>query len=485
MSALRALAAAAPVPVFVAIGADAGDHIDDLGLQPSLQRVASPRHASVLLVAGEVREHDVAALRRLHDQLPHPRATLCWACDAPANFGAPRTLPPNRDPVPALRELYRQLLAGEHPSEPDLLPDEPPAPWRGVGEYGQGGKGMMGGAPYGRPMPMTDDDLRDGLALDAYTLRLGPFMPTLPAGLVLSLTVQGDVIQHAHMESPPLWPAPPSSSHAPYDGAVRQVEPFDGSSLLKETGAAAFAGSRPRDPGLVGSLAAKSREHDDRDAPDNARTLAHREYRRAAQHLRCIARLLAVLELASLAERCRRMACAVEHGEPCSIDALRRALVRSGAFAAIPPGLGTLDPLMATVLGGTARRAADVGVGERRHDQAGREPDRNALMQRDGDVRARLHQWLDEAEQSMRLAHRAGDVALSTASRADELDAEHDPLPADKAVAIRGVFTTLLRGLEWHEAMLVINSFEVAALRRMYCPPGDAPHAATHSGHAT
>src|SRR3546814_3144822 len=56
---------------------------------------------------------------------------------------------------------------------------------------------MMGGKPYGRPMAMTDEDLRDGLALDAYTACFGPFLSVLPPGLLLELTLQGDVIQSA------------------------------------------------------------------------------------------------------------------------------------------------------------------------------------------------------------------------------------------------------------------------------------------------
>lgn len=492
MSALRALAAAAPVAVFVAVGEGTSDRVDDLCLRAEIERVASPRHASVLLVAGGVRERDVASLRRLHDQLPHPRATLCWASDIPAHFGTPRTLPPDAAPVPALRELYRQLLTGEHPSESDLLPDEPPAPWRGIGEYGQGGKGMMGGTPYGRPMPMTDDDLRDGLALDAYTLRLGPFMPTLPAGLVLTLTLQGDVIQHARMESPPLWPAPPSSPHAAHAAAVREVEPLDDSSILHKQGssAAASKGSKLGDSDATGSSAGQRGQDDSRYTPGIARTLAHREHQRAAQHLRGVARMLAVLELAPLAERCRRMACAIQHGDSVPIAPLRRALVRSGAFAAIPAGLGQLDPPMARALGGAALRAAGHAVDERLYDRAYRELNFRVLTQRDGDVRARLHQWLDEAEQSMHLASRAGDLAPAAASHADERDVGHDPLPADDAANMpapnHDAFATLLCGLEWNEAMLVINSFDVAALRRMYRPPKDPPEeaGATHHGHA-
>src|SRR3546814_16968041 len=94
-------------------------------------------------------------------------------------------------------------MTGERRSEDDLLPDEPPVAWRGKGDHGQGGEGMMGGKPYGRPMAMTAEDLRDGLALDAYTACFGPFLPMLPPGLQLELTLQGDVVQSARVRRPP------------------------------------------------------------------------------------------------------------------------------------------------------------------------------------------------------------------------------------------------------------------------------------------
>jgi hypothetical protein len=140
-------------------------------------------------------------------------------------------------------------------------------------------------------------------------------------------------------------------------------------------------------------------------------------------------------------------------------------------------------------LGGAALRAAGDAVDERLHDRAYRELDFRVLTQRDGDVRARLHQWLDEAEQSMHLASRAGDLAPAAASHADERDVGHDPLPADDAVNMpapnHDAFATLLCGLEWNEAMLVINSFDVAALRGMYVSPKVSPETdGTDHGHA-
>ncbi len=70
-----------------------------------------------------------------------------------------------RDRVPEIVRLHRALLLGRS-SSPPILPDVEPSPWRGVGPYGQGGKGMTGGVPYGRPLAGRGPD-RDGLELDA------------------------------------------------------------------------------------------------------------------------------------------------------------------------------------------------------------------------------------------------------------------------------------------------------------------------------
>lgn len=176
---LSRLAAKAPAPVFACIGPGMQAAVERLCLSPALDRVETPRAAAILLVAGEIPGHAQETLDRVHDQLPHPRRTYRWDGTG--------------DPVPALSDLWRDLAAGGD-TEDDRRPDVPPNEWRGIGPHGQGGKGMMGGTPYGRPMAMTADDPRDGLALDAYTARIGPFAPMLPPGLVLEVTLQGDVI---------------------------------------------------------------------------------------------------------------------------------------------------------------------------------------------------------------------------------------------------------------------------------------------------
>lgn len=209
---LRRLAAQAPVPLFAAIGRNGSRPVADLARHPGVCLESSPRHAAVLLVAGELRAADLEDLRRLHDQIPHPRATLWWGTAVAFPHG--ETLPTTANPFDAVRALYGALMEGRRETEPDLLPDEPPTPWRGKGDYGQGGEGMMGGTPYGRPMPMTGDDLRDGLSLDAYAVCVGPFLPMLPPGLQLQVTLQGDVIQSAKVRRAPHPPEPEGRADA-------------------------------------------------------------------------------------------------------------------------------------------------------------------------------------------------------------------------------------------------------------------------------
>ena len=122
---LRHLAGAAPAPAFPAIGAGMRAAADDLFLDGRLIRADSIRHARILLVAGL-----------------HPRATLWWKSNPVPDFAEPATCDED-DPVAAIEAIHRALIEGARDSEPDILPNEPPNPWRGKGDYGQGGEGMM------------------------------------------------------------------------------------------------------------------------------------------------------------------------------------------------------------------------------------------------------------------------------------------------------------------------------------------------------
>ncbi len=205
------MAARAPAPVFAAIGPGFQPRVERLAARRDLHLAATPRDAAILLVAGDMPASAGKALSRVHDQLPHPRTTLHWQ-DAP---------PESPDDIAQrLVTAWHELCEGRR-DEDDHLPDTPPNPWKGVGPHGQGGKGMMGGTPYGRPMAMTGPDVRDGLQLDLYTAQVGPFAPMLPPGLVLEVTLQGDVICDLTICDAPF--AQPADADAPMLGAARML----------------------------------------------------------------------------------------------------------------------------------------------------------------------------------------------------------------------------------------------------------------------
>ena len=276
----------------------------------------------------------------------------------------------------------------------------------------------MGGTPYGRPMPMPPQpDIRDGLNLDPYTARFGPYLPLLPPGLVLELTLQGDVVQSATVIRPPYAP-----------GAAL-AEPF-------------------------------------RRALTEPVAIATLERLRAGHHLRCVAQVLALLQLPSRAERCRRMAHAVESGKNADIAGLHlhRRLRRSGSLRAIPTGLGRVAADEAVALGGVVQRAAgkpaDARLDRAPYQALGFEP----VVQGAGTARARVDQWLAEATQSLALVRAAGDATIHGAALEGPCGrvSRDEPEPAAAPDLAQR-----LPGLEWGQALLLLASFDRAALVRM------------------
>ena len=86
---LARLAADARVPVFAIAGAGTRDAVQDLRLRPELRVLDTPKAASVLIVAGTVADRHAGELARIHDALPHPRATVLWVSDGAPTDNAP------------------------------------------------------------------------------------------------------------------------------------------------------------------------------------------------------------------------------------------------------------------------------------------------------------------------------------------------------------------------------------------------------------
>ena len=208
-SLLGRLAAKSTPQVFVAAGMGAADVVAQLEASGEIHRVASPAGATVLLVVGGIPPALESSVAAVHDGMPHPRGTV----HLPLGFDH-RSLPTTphalvagsaEEAVVVIRDVFAVLMSGRRASDPALLPDADPNPWRGVGPYGQGGSGMTGGTPYGRPLAELGAD-RDGLRLDVLPLRIGPLFAPLGAGVTLDATMAGDVIVEAQLADSPFAP---------------------------------------------------------------------------------------------------------------------------------------------------------------------------------------------------------------------------------------------------------------------------------------
>ncbi len=141
----------------------------------------SPADADILAVCGTPDETFGGVIHHLWEQMPGPRVRV--------------------DIQRAHRDDLSQMLdsAADHLMDTDqhrhdarTRSPEPDI----EGASGDMDHGDMEMAPGGIPLAEGARD-RDGLEMDVLHLRLGPWLPHWPAGLVVDLTLQGDVIQEA------------------------------------------------------------------------------------------------------------------------------------------------------------------------------------------------------------------------------------------------------------------------------------------------
>lgn len=132
--------------------------------------------ADVLAVVGEPGTGLMEAFARTWEQMSEPRVRVEVSCEsdiAPALVEARETL----------RDTTRQLAQADRRSRARPVPDHH-------------GDHM---APDGIPLAEGADD-RDGLEMDVLHLPLGPVLAHWPAGVVLRLSLHGDVVADAEVE---------------------------------------------------------------------------------------------------------------------------------------------------------------------------------------------------------------------------------------------------------------------------------------------
>lgn len=415
--ALIGLATEARVPVFPVIGQGGRDAVCALALDPRLRLVDTPRAASVLLVAGEITHRLLRPAVGVHDQMPAPRGTVWWPLGAPTSrlshlFPGLTVLKPSTDVGETIVRIHREVMRGERRSDPSVLPDVDPAPWRGIGPHGQGGKGMTGGVPYGRAMAGRAPD-RDGLELDQLECRVGPFFPAFPPGLVLHLKLQGDLIQEAHMGENPFRRRPMRGVDAAFHSALSHAVP-----------------------------------------------IATLEIARARHHLGWLAAMLRLHGLHALGLRSLELARSVGTDSVESVRRLGRLLERMRSLGWATAAIGVLPNGLARTAGGPVARAAGIAEDARTEDPGYRALGFEPVVTQGGDVRARWRQRLAETVQALELAHRAGESRTGMTGQVESPRGRLTPEGAS-ASALLEALPIVLTGSEWGDAVSTIVSLDL------------------------
>lgn len=421
-SVLAGLAGQAPARVFPVVGSGARDSVDRLRSDPRLCFVDSPRAASLLLVAGDLPEPLRRPAQSVHDEIPHPRATVWWPLSGSgpvqSSFPGALVVREHEDVGGALARVQAALLDGRHAPDPDLLPDVDPAPWRGVGPYGQGGKGMTGGVPYGRPLAERAPD-RDGLELDQLQVAIGPFFPPFPPGLVLDLKLQGDVIQAATVDGNAFAGSGRAAGMAPH-----ALSPF------------VLALTRP--------------------VP-----IAELELARARHHLLWLGHALRVHGLYALGRRAYRLAWHIQPDHAGPVAAFGRCLERTRFLSWATAGVGVTDAAsLAPVAPGPVSRAAGIAQDARLLDPAYAVLGFTPVIQHEGDARARWRQRLAEAVQALELAARVAGRSTTPVGRVEAPRGTLTP-DASPAAGLLALLPQLLTGLEWGDAVTTLVSLDL------------------------
>lgn len=417
-SLLGRLAATSTPSVFIAAGVGAAEAVAQLEASGEVHRVHSPAAATVLLVVGGIPPALEPSLAAVHDGMPHPRGTV----HLPLGFDH-RSLPTGSYALVArsaeaalavIRDVFAELMTGRRASDPPLLPDADPNPWRGVGPYGQGGSGMTGGTPYGRPLAELGAD-RDGVRLDVLPLRLGPLFAPFGTGVTLEATMAGDVIVEARLADSPFAQPNVAGSPTIFQRALSMQVP-----------------------------------------------IAELEIARARDHLRWVASSLAVMGVSALAMRTLRLA-----AEPLPDASRVTALARHLRVLRIPTlgwaGRGPLAPdgVHGLALGPVSRASGEVDdarTDEPAYRRLGFEP----LIGTAGDAAERWTLRLREAAASLDLARRAG---ATNAWGSGVVESPRGRLTSTSAPfsRIRALVPSLLEGLEWGDAVASLVSLDIDA----------------------
>lgn len=450
---LRSLALVVPpqLDAFVLPGMDVararGLDVESAGLRP----VATPRHAAVLLIVGELPESLWDAATVVYAQMARPRAIVALGTEVIGPLPGPDASGAmSQEGLEGATERVRRLLrAGSWSQETEpfeaaaLLPKgrtrrkkkpaeadagtmerarrppedgdaaagmkhdgakhdgaEPPVAERPSNDptanHGAMQHGAMGGGADMGFMSMVRLTQHlpkgaDGLPMERVQTPFGPFFPGLPSGLALTLWLDGDTVAQVEVASPVgSRDASSDLSTGSRNLAERWARRHPLAPAAYRRLVEAAAGGSPLDLGHVAAL----------------------ELERAASHLNWLADFGHLLGYAWLARHASAWQLRLRTGcdldrlaalEPKLLDVLRR-VPRTPLLARRLTGIGVLDADELEGVGGPVARAAgldrDARLDEPRYRSLGFEP----VVRPEGDALARLRVRLDEIRASVALA---------------------------------------------------------------------------------
>ncbi len=165
----------------------------------------SPAAADIMVVCGQPGRSLADAVDQLWRQVPGPRARARVASPDQVAADLDRTVRQLAEAGAQRRDAVDRSPADTAPV--DMSSDDMGSDDNGGMDMGSGDDGGMdmGGMdmPAGLMMADRGED-RDGLKLDQLHVQLGPVLPDWPAGLVLHVVLQGDVIQQAELDLGPV-----------------------------------------------------------------------------------------------------------------------------------------------------------------------------------------------------------------------------------------------------------------------------------------
>lgn len=330
--------------------------------------------------------------------------------------------------------------------------------------HGDGGHGAHGGHDHGDMMAIVGEPSRDGLVMEEIAFTLGPLAPSMPGGLLVELSLDGDVVAAA---------------------TVRASLTVDATVLPSE---------RAPDPLASAAWQAAVQAHAGTGG-DHAASLARVEAERALSHAAWLRTLAAVLGWAQLADLALDLARALLPlrvlAAAGSIDAALVArtsaperplrdverLVSSARLRRRLGGEGRIERerLRRASVGGPVARAGGLAVDARSADERYRRLDFAPQLDDDGDALARARVRTREVRESLRLlaAVATDPESVRSARPSARVEGPRGPLHVDSGDGVLAAHAPgaeqlcelageAIVGLELASAIAVLASFDLS-----------------------